>query len=130
MLFLVKIVNVTVNLQAFSGLNKISKMELFVEKVNGCQSFNIFVKSAILNVLNTLWILNTVLKTSLKALTTFARSFILDVWLGFKYKVVFLIGQNSESNYIEWQLLRGVLEESCFGNLILPQIHIRNILSQ
>ena len=60
-------------------------MELFVEKVNSFQSFIIFVKSAILDVLNTFWILNTVLNTSLEALTTFSRSFILDVWLGFKY---------------------------------------------
>ena len=61
------------------------KMELFAEKVNGFQPFIIFVKSAILDVLNTFWILNTVLNTSLEALATFARSFILEVWLGFKY---------------------------------------------
>ena len=108
------------------------KTELFVE-VNGFQSFIIFVKSAILDVLNTFWILNTVLNTSLEALTTFARSFILDIWLGFKYvwhKLVFSFGRNSESNYIEWRLLRGVLEKSCFGKLILFQIQIRNILLQ
>ena len=75
----------TVNPEAFSGPNKISKMELFAEKVNGFQPFIIFVKSAILDVLNTFWILNTVLNTSLEALATFARSFILEVWLGFKY---------------------------------------------
>ena len=108
----------------FSGPNKISKIEIFEEKVNNFQLFIIFVKSAILDVLNTFWILNTVLNMSLEALTTFARSFILDVWL------VFSIGRNSELNYIEWQTLRGVFEESCFGSLILSQIHIRNILSQ
>ena len=46
MQFLVKIVK-TVNPEAFSGPNKISKMELFAGKVNGFQ------KSAILDVLNT-----------------------------------------------------------------------------
>ena len=55
------------------------KMELFAEKINGFQPFVIFVKSAILDVLNMFWILNTVLNTSLEALTTFASSFILDV---------------------------------------------------
>ena len=60
-------------------------MELFAENVNGFPPFLIFVKGAILDVLNTFSILNTVLNTSLKALTTFARSFILGVWLGFKY---------------------------------------------
>ena len=129
MQFLVKIVKDCESRGIFRTQQNI-KMELFAEKVNGFQPFIIFVKSAILDVLNTFWILNTVLNTSLEALTTFARSFILDVWLGFKYKVVFLIGQNSESNYIEWQLLRGVLKENCFGNLILSQIHVRNILSQ
>ena len=109
------------------------KMELFAQNVNGLQPFIIFVKSAILDVLNTFWILNTVLNTSLEALTTFAMSFILDVWLGFEYvwhKVAFSFGRNSESNYLEWRLLRGVLEKSCFGKLILSQIHIRNILLQ
>ena len=43
----------TVNPEAFSGPNKISKMELFAEKVNGFQSFIIFAKSTILDVLNT-----------------------------------------------------------------------------
>ena len=60
-------------------------MELLVEKVNGFQPFIIFVKSAILDVLNTFWILNTVLNTSLEALTTFAGSFVLDVGPRFKY---------------------------------------------
>ena len=39
------------NPEAFSGPNKISKMELFAEKVNGFQPFTIFVKSAIFDVL-------------------------------------------------------------------------------
>ena len=47
--------------------------------------FIIFVKSAVLDVLNTFWILNTVLNMSLEALTTFSRSFILDIWLCFRY---------------------------------------------
>ena len=84
-------------------------------------------------VLNTFWILNTVLNKSLKVLITFTRTFILDVWLDFRYfsdKVAFSFGWNSESNYIEWWLSRGVLMESCFGNLILSQIHVRNVLSQ
>ena len=38
--------------ETFSGPNKVSKMELFAEKVTGFQSFIIFVKSAILDVLN------------------------------------------------------------------------------
>ena len=62
------------NPEAFSGPNKIPKMELFPDKVNGFQLFIIFVKSALLDVL----ILNTVLNMSLEALTTFARIFILD----------------------------------------------------
>ena len=41
------------NPEAFSGPKKISKMKLFVEKVNGFQPFVVFVKSAILDVLNT-----------------------------------------------------------------------------
>ena len=41
----------TVNPVAFSGPNKISKMDFFAEKVNGFQPF-IFVKSAIVDVLN------------------------------------------------------------------------------
>ena len=109
------------------------KIEIFVEKVNGFQSFIIFVKSATFDVLNMFWILNTVLNMSLEALTTFATSFILDVWLGSRFlwhKVIFSFGWNSESNYLEWSLLSSVLEESCFGNLILSQIHIRNILLQ
>ena len=125
MQFLVKIVKDCKS----RGPNKISKMELFAEKVNGFQPFIIFVKSAILDVLNTFWILNTVLNTSLEALTTFARSFILDVWLGFRrlwHQVVFSFGRNSESNYTGWRLSRDVLEKSCFGNLILSQIHVRN----
>ena len=69
----------TVNPKAFSGPSRISKMELFVEKVNGFESLIIFVKSSIL---------------------------------------VFSFWWNSESNYIEWQLSRGVLKESCFENLI------------
>ena len=60
---------------------------------------------------------STVLNTSLEVLTTFARSFILDVWRLW-LKVEFSFGQNSESNYMEWRLSRGVLEESCFVNLI------------
>ena len=56
-----------VNPEAFPGPNKISKVDLFLEKVNGFQPFIIFVQ------------MNTVLNTSLEALTTFARSFILDV---------------------------------------------------
>ena len=69
------------NPEAFPGPNKISKMELFAEKVKGFQpSMSIIVvKSAILDVLNTFSILNTVLNATLEALTTFARSFILDV---------------------------------------------------
>ena len=110
------------------------KMELFAEKVNGFQPFIVFVKSAILNVLNVFWILNTILNISLEALTTFARSFILDVWLGYKYicytSLTSSFGRNSESIYIEWQLLRGVLEKSCFRKLILSQIHFRDILLQ
>ena len=83
MQFLVKIVK-DCDPEAFSGPNKISKMEFFVEKVNVFQPFIIFVKSAILDC-NTFLTLSTVLNTSLEALTTFASSFILDVWLGFKY---------------------------------------------
>ena len=129
MLFLMKIVKDCES----RGSNKISTMELFAEKINSFQPFIIFVKNAILDVPNTFWILNTVLNMSLEALTAFSRSFILDVWLGFRYvwhKVVFSFGRNSESNYIEWPLLRGVLGKSCFGKLILSQIHIRNILLQ
>ena len=83
-MFLVKIVKDCESRGIFRTQQNI-KMELFAEKVNGFQPFIIFVKSAILDVLNTFWILNTVLNTSLEALTTFARSFILDVWLGFRY---------------------------------------------
>ena len=96
MQFLVKIVK-TVNQEAFSGPTRISKMELFAEKVNGFQPFVIFVKSFILDVLNTFWILNTVLNTSPEVLTTFAGSFILDVWLSFRYvsdiKYYFRLGE-------------------------------------
>ena len=53
--------------EAFSGPNKISKMELFAEKVNGFQPFIIFVKNAILDVLNMFSILNIVQNTSLEA---------------------------------------------------------------
>ena len=55
------------NPEAFSGPNKISKVDLFLEKVNGFEPFIIFVQ------------MNTVLNMSLEALTPFARSFILDV---------------------------------------------------
>ena len=133
MQFLVKIVKDCESRGTFRTQQNI-KMGLFAEEVNGFEPFIIFVKSAILDVLNTFWILNTVLNMSLEALATFAMSFILDVWMGFKYisdiKVVFSFRQNSESNYIESWLLRGVLEESCFGKLILSQMHIRNILLQ
>ena len=69
----------------FRTQQNIYKMELFAEKLNGFQPFIIFAKSAILDVLNTFWILNTVLNMSQEVLTTFARIFILDFWLGFKY---------------------------------------------
>ena len=134
MQFLVKIVN-ALNPEAFSAPNRIFKMDLFAEKVSGFQSF-IFVKLHLRcseYVLNTFWVLNTILNTSLVALTTFARSFILDVWLGFRrlwHQVVFSFGRNSESNYTGWRLSRDVLEKSCFGNLILSQIHVRNGLLQ
>ena len=84
MQFLVKIVKDCESRGIFRTQQNI-KMELFAEKVNGFQLFIIFVKIAILDVLNTFWILNTVRNMSLEALTTFAMSFILDVWLGFEY---------------------------------------------
>ena len=84
MQFLVKIVQDCESRGIFRTLQNI-KTELFAEKVNGFQPFIIFVKSAILDVLNMFWILNTVLNTSLEALTTFGMSFILDVSLGFEY---------------------------------------------
>ena len=46
----------TVNPEAFSRPNRISKIELFKEKVNSFQPFIIFVKSSILDVLNMFWI--------------------------------------------------------------------------
>ena len=132
MQFLVKIVK-DCETRGIFRTQQILRWSFFAENVNRFQPFIIFLKSAILDVLNMFRILNTVLNRSLEVLTTFTRSFILDVWLGFKYawhKVVFLFGRNSESSYIEWQLLRGVLQKSCFGKLILSQIHIRNILFQ
>ena len=81
--FLVKIVKDCISKGIFRTQQNI-KMELFAEKVNGFQQFTIFVKSVILDVQNTFWILNTVLNTSLETLNTFARSFTLDVWLGFE----------------------------------------------
>ena len=75
MQFLVKIVQDCESRGIFRTQQNI-KMELFAEKDNGFQPFIIFVKGAILDVLNTFWILNTVLNTSLEALTTFARRFI------------------------------------------------------
>ena len=42
----------TVDPEAFSGPNRISKTELLAEKVNGFQPFIIFVKNFILDVLN------------------------------------------------------------------------------
>ena len=78
MQFLVKIVKDCESRDTFRTQQNI-KMELFVEKVKGFKPFIIFVKSAILDVLKTFWILNTILNTSLEALPTFSRSFILDV---------------------------------------------------
>ena len=131
MQFLVKIAKHCESWVIFKTQQNI-KMELFAEKVNCFQPFIIFVKSAILNVLNVFWILNTILNMSLQALITFARSFLLDAWLGFKYisyiSLTSSFGRNSEPNYVEWQLMRGVLEKSCLGKL--SQIHIRNILLQ
>ena len=119
------------NPEAFSGPNKIPA--LFAEKVNGFQSFIIFVKSTILDVLNIFWILNTVLNVTGRV-NYFRKELHLRYLTGFQirpwYKVVFSFGRNSESNYIEWRLSRVVLQESCFGNLILSKIHVRNILSQ
>ena len=46
------------------------------------------------------------------------------------HKVVFSLGRKSESNYIEWRLLRGVFQKNCFGKLMLSQILISNILLQ
>ena len=66
-------------------------------------------------------VFDCVLNTPLEMLTIFARSFILDVLLGFIYvydiKVKFLFGWNSESSYIEWQPLRGVPEEHLLEQL-------------
>ena len=52
MQFLVKIVK-TVDPEAFSGPNRISKMDFYAEEVNGFQSFIIFVKGSLLDLLNT-----------------------------------------------------------------------------
>ena len=133
MQFLVKIVKDCESSGIFRTQQNI-KIELFAENVNSFQLFILFVKSTILDVLNMFWILNTILNTSLEVLTTFARSFIWDFWLGFRYlsdiKKYFQLGETTPVTYIEWLVLRGDLQESCFGNLILSQIHNRNILSQ
>ena len=101
------------NPEAFSGPNKIPA--LFAEKVNGFQSFIIFVKSTILDVLNIFWILNTVLNVTGRV-NYFRKELHLRYLTGFQirpwHKIVFSFGRNSESNYIQWRLLRGVLEET------------------
>ena len=62
------------NPEAFSRPKRISKMELFVEKVNGFQPFIIFVKSSIFDVLNTEYRSEYV-----SGRVNYFRSFILDV---------------------------------------------------
>ena len=129
MQFLVKIVKDCESRGIFRTQQNI-KMELFAEKVNGFQPFIIFVKSAILDVLNTEYCSEYVSgsvnyfrkKLHLRCLTRFY----IYLW----HKVVSSFGRNFESSYIEWLLSRVVLEEICFGNLILSQIYVRNILSQ
>ena len=84
MQFLVKIVK-DCESRGISRTKQNIKVELFAEKFYSFQPFIIFLKGAILDVLNTFWIVNNILNISLEALATFTRSFILDIWLGFEY---------------------------------------------
>ena len=120
MQFLVKIVKDCESRSIFRTRQNI-KMELFAEKFNGFPQFIIFVKNAILDVLNTFWILNTVLNMSLEALNTFARSFILSVWLGFKYvsdiKLYSRLGETLNQIIYSNGCWEVFLRKSALGNL-------------
>ena len=112
------------------------KIWLFVQKVNGFQlsAVHYFCKKH--HPRCSKYILNTEYCSEYvsESVNYFHREFhfrcLTGFWIRLWHKVVFLLGGNCESNYVKWRLLTGGLEKSCFGTLILSQIHIGNIVKQ